>query len=62
AVAVDGQLVTIPQINFEQYPDGVIGANGADITGALTRNSAREIAAMLRLGALPVDLKLISAR
>ncbi|MHB1835729.1 MAG: SecDF P1 head subdomain-containing protein, partial [Solirubrobacteraceae bacterium] len=49
AVAVDGQLVTIPQINFEQYPDGVIGANGADITGALTRNSAREIAAMLRL-------------
>jgi SecD/SecF fusion protein len=60
AVALDNRLLTVPQINFNQYPDGIIGGNGADITGGFTTTSASDLANLLRLGALPVNLKLIS--
>jgi SecD/SecF fusion protein len=60
AVALDTQLVTVPQIDFKQYPNGIVGGNGADITGGFTANSAQELAQVLRLGALPIKLKLIS--
>ena len=36
AVALDKQLVTVPSIDFKQYPDGITGGNGADITGGFT--------------------------
>jgi hypothetical protein len=57
AVALDGQLVTVPQIDFKQYPNGVSGQNGADITGGFTTQSARTLAALLRFGPLPVNLE-----
>ena len=60
AVALDTQLVTVPQIDFKQYPNGIVGGGGADITGGFTATSAQELAQVLRLGALPVKLKLIS--
>jgi SecD/SecF fusion protein len=60
AVALDTQLVTVPQIDFKQYPNGIIGGNGADITGGFTANSAQQLAQVLRLGALPIKLNLIS--
>jgi len=60
AVALDTQLITVPQIDFKQYPDGIIGGNGADITGGFTIQSAQDLATQLRLGALPINLKLIS--
>ena len=57
AVALDNQLVTVPQIDFRQYPDGIIGGGGGgDITGGFTVQSARNLATQLRLGALPVSL------
>ena len=59
AVALDNQLITVPQIDFRQYPDGVIGGGGADVTGSYTRQSAADVAAELRFGALPVNLKLL---
>jgi SecD/SecF fusion protein len=56
AVALDGQLITVPSIDYKQYPDGINGDNGADISGSLTITSARSLAAELRLGA-PLNLK-----
>jgi SecD/SecF fusion protein len=60
AVALDTQLVTVPSIDFKTYPDGIQGNTGADITGGFTIQSAGDLATQLRLGALPINLKLIS--
>ncbi len=59
AVAVDSQLLTVPQIDFRQYPDGIIGGGGADITGGLTPQSARDLATELRYGALPLSVRVV---
>ncbi|HEY1967083.1 MAG TPA: hypothetical protein VGH89_04000 [Pseudonocardia sp.] len=60
AVALDTQLITVPSIDFKTYPDGIPGDNGAQITGGFTIQSAQDLATQLRLGALPIQLKLIS--
>ena len=60
AVALDQQLITVPSIDYKQYPDGINGDNGADITGGFTSATASDLATQLRLGALPINLKLIS--
>jgi SecD/SecF fusion protein len=60
AVALDKQLITVPQIDYKQYPDGINGDNGAEISGNFTVTSAQDLANELRLGALPINLKLIS--
>jgi hypothetical protein len=56
AVAYAGRLITVPQIDFRTYPDGVTGNNGADITGGFTADSAQALVTQLRAGALPVQL------
>jgi SecD/SecF fusion protein len=60
AVALDDQLITVPLIDFKQYSDGINGDVGADITGGLTVASARDLANELRLGPLPLNLKMLS--
>ena len=60
ATALDTLLITVPSIDFKQYPDGIPGDTGADITGGFTIQSAQDLANQLRLGALPIKLKLIS--
>src|SRR5579884_3932943 len=59
AVALDTQLITVPLINYKDYPDGIQGG-GADISGNFTISSAQDLATQLRLGSLPINLKLIS--
>jgi SecD/SecF fusion protein len=59
AVALDQQLVSVPDIQFSQFPDGISGG-GADIQGNFTVNSADQLATQLRLGALPIKLNRIS--
>jgi SecD/SecF fusion protein len=64
AAALDGQLLSVPQIDFTKYPDGIVNTGsstaGASITGAFTTQSAKDLATQLRLGTLPVRLSLIS--
>jgi SecD/SecF fusion protein len=60
AVALDNKLITVPQIQFKTFPDGINGDNGADITGGFSIQSAQDLANQLKLGALPINLKLIS--
>ena len=60
AIALDAQLITVPQIDFKTYPNGIAGDNGADITAGFTTKSARDLATQLRLAPLPIHLRLTS--
>lgn len=60
AIALDNQLISVPQINPQEFPDGISGSNGSQISGGFTIESAQELAGLLRTGALPVDLRVIS--
>jgi hypothetical protein len=55
AVALDNQLLSVPQIDFKTYPDGIRGSS-ADLTGNFTAQTARDLAAILRYGPLAVTL------
>ncbi|HVC06522.1 MAG TPA: protein translocase subunit SecD [Solirubrobacterales bacterium] len=61
AVVLDNEVKTRPIINFAQNPDGIEGRTGAEISGGFhSINEAQELATILQIGALPIDLKLIS--
>jgi preprotein translocase subunit SecD len=62
AIALDTMLITVPEIDFKIYPTGIRGDNGADISAGFTIQSARDVAKELRLGALPIQLRLISTK
>jgi SecDF, P1 head subdomain len=56
AIAVDNQLITVPFIDYKQYPDGITGSQGADIAGSFSTQSAKDLAILLHYGPLPVNL------
>jgi SecD/SecF fusion protein len=60
AVALDDELITVPYIDFKQYPNGINGDFGAGISGSFTSASARDITNELRLGPLPLNLNMLS--
>jgi SecD/SecF fusion protein len=61
AVVLDNEVKTRPIINFAQNPDGIDGRTGAQISGGFNSiQEAQDIATFLQIGALPVNLKLIS--
>src|SRR5256714_11858549 len=60
AVVLDGQLITVPSIDYTQYPEGIDAASGSEISGGFTITSAQDLANELQSGALPIRLELIS--
>src|SRR2546423_1241817 len=60
AVVLDGQLITVPSIDYTQYPEGIDAASGSEISGGFTISSAQDLANELQSGALPIRLELIS--
>ena len=54
AIVLDRQIKSAPSIDFEQYPNGIGGSNGAQITGIGDINEAKNLALVLQTGALPV--------
>jgi SecD/SecF fusion protein len=60
AITLDNQIVSIAYIDPGRYPEGIDGSNGAEISGVGTINDAQDLAESLRIGALPIELKLIS--
>jgi SecD/SecF fusion protein len=60
AVALDGKLISVASIDPSRLPDGIDGENGAIIEGGFTIQSAQDLANLLKLGALPIGLDLIS--
>ncbi len=61
AIVLDQDLISVPFIDFQQNPDGIDGANGSQIEGGFTIGSAQRLANLLKTGALPIKLELISA-
>src|SRR3954451_16086585 len=61
AIALDNELISVPQIDWHQYPDGLGGGPGSRISGGFTIDSAQQLANLLKTGALPIKLELISA-
>lgn len=59
AVTDDHQLLTVPSIDYKVYPDGISGENGAHVSGSFTKQSAKDLAAELRYGPLPLQLRLV---
>ncbi len=61
AVVLDNEVKTRPIINFAQNPDGIDGRTGAQISGGFSSiQEAQDLATILQIGALPINLKLIS--
>ena len=56
AIVIDDRIVSVPFIDFRQAPDGIDGAAGAQISGGLTPETARRLAALLTAGPLAADL------
>ena len=61
AVILDNEVKTRPIINFAENPDGIDGRLGAQISGGFNSiTEAQDLATILQIGALPINLKLIS--
>jgi SecD/SecF fusion protein len=61
AVVLDNEVKTRPIIDFTRYPDGIDGRTGAQISGGFNSiTEAQDIATFLQIGALPINLKLLS--
>jgi SecD/SecF fusion protein len=60
AVVLDQEIKTRPIINFVENPNGIDGRTGAQISGIGDITEAQDLAEILQIGALPIDLTLIS--
>jgi SecD/SecF fusion protein len=60
AIVLDDELISAPYIDFVENPSGIDGANGSQIQGGFTIQSAQSLSNLLKTGALPVRLDLIS--
>jgi SecD/SecF fusion protein len=60
AIVLDREIKSFPSIDFEQYPSGIPGDNGAQITGIGSIREAKDLALVLQTGALPVEFVTLS--
>jgi SecD/SecF fusion protein len=61
AIVLDDELISVPFIDYVQNPNGIDAANGSQIEGGFTIETAQELANLLQTGALPVSLELVSS-
>ena len=54
AIVLDREIKSWPQIDWTQYPNGIQGSNGAQISGSFSVKEAKDLALVLQTGALPV--------
>src|SRR6188472_4387504 len=57
AIVLDREIKSWPSIDFEQYPGGISGSNGAQISGLASIGEAKDLALVLQTGALPVEFR-----
>ena len=60
AITLDNQIVSLATIDYHREPEGIDGRTGAQINGIGTLEETQDLAESLRIGALPIELKLIS--
>jgi hypothetical protein len=56
AIVVGDRLLSVPYVDFQQYPDGVLG-DRAEIAGSFTPVQARELSVEIATGPLPATLR-----
>jgi len=57
AIVLDREIKSWPSIDWEQYPNGIGGSNGAQITGIGSISESNDLALVLQSGALPVTFQ-----
>jgi preprotein translocase subunit SecD len=56
AIVLDGALLTVPSLNYNTYPDGIVATHSSiEIVGGFSRATAQSIATVL----LPLNLKIL---
>ena len=60
SITLDNQIVSLATINYIENPEGIDGSTGAQINGIGDIQQTQDLAESLRIGALPIELKLIS--
>ena len=60
AIALDNQIVSLATIDYLENPEGIDGRTGAQINGIGNLEDTQDLSENLRIGALPINLKLIS--
>ena len=60
AITLDNKIVSLATIDFAENPEGIDGRTGAQINGIGNIQDTQDLAESLRIGALPIELKLIS--
>ena len=62
AIVLDGEIISSPEVNTGVGCDVGIRGGSTDITGNFTSSDAKDLAALIEGGALPLELKAISDR
>ena len=62
AIVLDGEIISSPEVNESVGCDVGIRGGSTDITGNFTSTEAKDLAALIEGGALPLELKAISDR
>jgi SecD/SecF fusion protein len=60
AITLDDQIVSLATIDYRENPEGIDGRTGAQINGIGSITDTQDLAESLRIGALPIELKLVS--
>ncbi|HEX8074150.1 MAG TPA: protein translocase subunit SecD, partial [Thermoleophilaceae bacterium] len=61
-ISLDNQVVSLATVSYVDNPEGIPGDTGAQINGIGSIQETQDLAENLRIGALPISLKLISKR
>lgn len=62
AIVLDGEIISSPEVNTGVGCDVGIRGGSTDITGSFTSTDAKDLAALIEGGALPLELRAISDR
>ena len=60
AITLDDKIVSLATIDYRDNPEGIDGRTGAQINGIGNIQETQDLAESLRIGALPIELKLVS--
>ncbi|MDP9135568.1 MAG: protein translocase subunit SecD, partial [Actinomycetota bacterium] len=60
AITLDDEIVSLATIDYRENPEGIDGRTGAQINGIGNLQDTQDLAESLRIGALPIELKLVS--
>lgn len=61
-IILDQQAISSPTIDFQEYPEGISGSTGSQISGSFSFQQARALADLLKSGSLPLKLDVISSQ